>query len=78
MMQYEMDRETAFVVVSAVTFATPGSASGGSGMESKDEVATLQDSMTAEWKSVLTVLETYRLPWQTSRTRPALLRWPML
>ena len=65
-----MDRETALVVVSAVTFATPGSASGGSGMTpdapcvvsvehlqkvSKDEVAALQDSMTAEWKSVLTL-----------------------
>ena len=66
-MQYRLDSETALVLVSAVTFGAPGSASAGSTEESlcvvsvehmqklsKDDVTALVVSMAAEWKSVLT------------------------
>ena len=82
-MQYRLDKETALVLVSAVTFAAPGSASatcatGPSASAetfaaapdatcvvtvehmqkvSKNDVPALSASMTAEWKSVLTVPE---------------------
>ena len=64
MMQYRLDKETAVVLVSAVTPTTPGSPGSASGSwvvsvehmqkVSKDEAAALRTSMTAEWKSVLT------------------------
>ena len=70
MMQYRLDKERALVLVSAVTFAAPGSASAAAAPEapcvvtveymqkvSKDESAALMVSMTAEWKSVLTAPE---------------------
>jgi hypothetical protein len=63
-MQYRLDKETALVLVSAVTRATLGSASETCVVSvehmqkvSKDEAAALKISMTAEWRSVLTVPE---------------------
>ena len=61
MMQYRLDKETALVLVSAVTLAKPGSASDPCVVSvehmrkvSKDERAALLISMASEWKSVLT------------------------
>ena len=63
-MQYRLDKETVLVLVSAVTRPTPGTASEDCLVSvehmqkvSKDEAAALRISMTAEWKSVLTVSE---------------------
>ena len=69
MMQYRLDKERALVLVSAVTFPEPGSASAAAedapcvvSVEhmqkiSQDDAAALTESMTVEWKSVLTAPE---------------------